>query len=356
MWDMIARLGLLSLFIFSSLAASIASAAEKPLNHLNHLNIVFLYGNRSHGSGAHEFRAGSMLLAKDLNRQKKIAIKATTFSNWPKDESVLDAADAIIFYNDATQIIDGNWEKVNALAKAGKGIMLMHYAVHPSEKNGEEFFKPWVGGYFKNGQSVNPFWSAKIKPLAGHPTSRGVDPVETIDEFYHSLEFCSDCKIHKIGVATPTKKNLLTINNLWTTSGQDSLGKEQLLLWGMDRPDGGRGAGFTGGHFHHNWAFNELRQLVLNTIVWVAGGEVPADGVDVNDLTEDELNANLDDYGDQTIRLAVPTKANRPEFTPNKYLTPKERHDAKKATPEWNKFRGKIIGEQLIEAAPALSK
>ncbi len=41
---------------------------------------------------------------------------------------------------------------------------------------------------------------------------------------------------------------------------------------------------------------DELRQLLMNTIVWVAGGEVPEGGAPGRPLTEDELNANFDDY------------------------------------------------------------
>ena len=327
-----------------ALFASLAVHAKEPAH------IVFFYGGRSHGSGSHEFRAGSMLLAKCLNEQSAVKVRCTTIAGWPEDESILDTADAIVFYNDATRIVGNGWEKIDALAKKGTGLMFMHYAVHPNEKNGEKYFLPWMGAYFKNGQSVNPFWSARIKPLAGHPTSRGVEETETIDEYYHSLEFCTDCDVHKLGVAHFTKDNLVTINNLWTQSGYDGVGKKQTLLWGLDRPDGGRGAGFTGGHFHHNWAYDELRQLVLNTIVWVAGEEVPKDGVPVQPITEDELNANLDDYGPRTNRLALPQTVKIP-FEQNKLLTPAERKSVRKNNSAWEKRRG-----QLINALTPLKK
>ena len=34
--------------------------------------VVFLYGARSHASGDHEFKAGSHLLAKHINKQNKV--------------------------------------------------------------------------------------------------------------------------------------------------------------------------------------------------------------------------------------------------------------------------------------------
>ena len=33
---------------------------------------------------------------------------------------------------------------------------------------------------------------------------------------------------------------------------------------------GGRGFGYTGGHFHANWQDDSARRLVLNAIEWVA--------------------------------------------------------------------------------------
>jgi len=79
--------------------------------------------------------------------------------------------------------------------------------------------------------------------------------------------------------------------------GVAGLGKKQTLKWGIQRPDGGRGVGLTGGHNHRNWSIDGFRTLVLNAIVWTAGVEVPVKGVPSKPLTEAELNANLDDKG-----------------------------------------------------------
>jgi type 1 glutamine amidotransferase len=67
----------------------------------------------------------------------------------------------------------------------------------------------------------------------------------------------------------------------------------QHLMWVRERPDGGRGFGFTGGHFHRNWANDDFRKLVLNAILWSAKVEVPKDGV-ASTVTSEDLKANLD--------------------------------------------------------------
>jgi hypothetical protein len=68
----------------------------------------------------------------------------------------------------------------------------------------------------------------------------------------------------------------------------------QHLAWCVQREDGGRGLGFTGGHFHRNWANDNLRQFILNAIVWTAKVEVPPEGVSTPTPTPEELNAYLD--------------------------------------------------------------
>jgi hypothetical protein len=65
------------------------------------------------------------------------------------------------------------------------------------------------------------------------------------------------------------------------------------MMWAVERANGGRGFGFTGGHFHDNWGNDSFRKVVLNAMLWIAKGEVPADGID-SVVTPEQLNQNLD--------------------------------------------------------------
>lgn len=277
------------LLLTLSLTVAVSSAATK---------IVFLAGGPSHGPGEHEFRAGAMLLAKSLN-EAGLDIQAEVHSGWPKDERVLDDAKAVIFYNDATSVVSRGWAKVDRMAKAGVGLMFMHYAVHPSAEDGEKWFRPWIGGAFESDYSVNPHWVADLEVLPNHPVSRGVGSlVQALDEFYYNMRFLPDrAKVQDIVTATPDRERMKRYINLWNQNGVDGLGKKQTLLWGVQREDGGRGVGFTGGHYHRNWSIDGFRRIVLNSVVWVAGMEVPEKGVQFKSLTEEELNANLDPKG-----------------------------------------------------------
>ena len=271
-------------------------------------DIVFLAGGRSHGPGEHEFNAGCQLLAKAINEQSGLGLKATVVSGWPKDETILDGIKCLVIYADGTSVVGKGWAKVDELAKKGTGIVFMHYAVHPDAKDGEKYYRPWIGGAFETGWSVNPHWVADLKALPNHSVSRGVNGlVQAYDEFYYNMRFPADrSKVLDLVTAVPTRENVKKYINLWNEHGVDGLGKVQTLMWGIERTDGGRGVGFSGGHNHRNWAIDGFRKLALNAIVWAAKVEVPAEGVKSAAVSEDELNANLDAKGKAPARLTVP--------------------------------------------------
>ncbi|GDY18430.1 hypothetical protein LBMAG55_17530 [Verrucomicrobiota bacterium] len=271
-------------------------------------DIVFLAGGRSHGPGEHEFKAGSELLAKAINEQSGLGLKAVVVSGWPKDETILDGIKCLVIYADGTSVVGKGWAKVDELAKKGTGIVFMHYAVHPDAKDGEKYYRPWIGGAFETGWSVNPHWVADLKALPNHPVARGVNGlVQAYDEFYYNMRFPAErSKVLDLVTAVPTRENVKKYINLWNEHGVDGLGKVQTLMWGIERADGGRGVGFSGGHNHRNWAIDGFRTLALNAIVWAAKVEVPATGVKSTPVTEDELNANLDDKGKNAPRLKLP--------------------------------------------------
>jgi hypothetical protein len=70
-------------------------------------------------------------------------------------------------------------------------------------------------------------------------------------------------------------------------------GRPEVMMWCVEREDGGRGVGFTGGHFHKNWGDDNFRKVVLNALLWVAKIDVPEGGV-ASTVTEEQLKENLD--------------------------------------------------------------
>lgn len=263
--------------------------------------LLLLAGRPSHGPGAHEFRAGALLVKKCLDESFPQLITEVHGNGWPRDPTAFDNADAIFMFADGGgghPVLQSNrLAQVDALAKRGVGIACLHYAVEvPKEKGGPEFLE-WMGGYFEPHWSVNPHWMLSQTELAkDHPITRGVQPFETQDEWYYHMRFREppDGLTMILSAvppdATRERPDGPHSNNPTVRANK---GGREVLAWAYERPDGGRGFGCTGAHFHHNWGNEDFRRLMLNALVWTAGLEVPTDGVS-STVTAEELTANLD--------------------------------------------------------------
>jgi hypothetical protein len=78
----------------------------------------------------------------------------------------------------------------------------------------------------------------------------------------------------------------------------------------MERPDGGRSFGITGGHSHVRWGDPNHRRVMLNALLWIAKVEVPAAGVQ-DKITAADLAGNLHE---KWSRLGSTRTAVRPLF------------------------------------------
>jgi type 1 glutamine amidotransferase len=279
-------------FALASYACSVVAADKK---------IVLLAGGASHGPGDHEHRAGCLLLKKCLDQVP--GITSVVYSNgWPQQASAFDDASAVVIYSDGAEghpFLQGDRLKVlDGLVKKGVGIGCVHFAVEvPKEKGGREFLS-WIGGYFELFWSVNPFWDAEFKTITAHPVTRGVKPFKMRDEWYYHMHFVDEMKgVTPILSAIPPENTRGKPGENSPRGGnpevQKHKGEPEHLMWVYERPDGGRGFGFTGGHVHTNWANDNFRKLVLNAALWVAKAEVPADGVDTP-VSPADFKGNLD--------------------------------------------------------------
>jgi type 1 glutamine amidotransferase len=263
--------------------------------------IVFVAGPPSHGPGEHEYRAGCLLLQKCL--QDVPGVQTVVYSNgWPADPSAFDSADAVVLSMDGgpnhPALQDDHLKELGALMDRGVGLACIHYAVEPTKEKGEAEFLQWMGGAFEINWSVNPTWTANFEKLPDHPITRGVKPFQIHDEWYFHMRFAPDMK----GV-TPILFALAPESTMNRGDGPHEgnaavreavrRGEPQIMAWAYDRPDGGRGFGFTGAHYHKNWGDDNFRKTVLNALLWIAKVEVPASGVE-STVSEEDMRANLD--------------------------------------------------------------
>jgi hypothetical protein len=110
--------------------------------------IVFLVGGPSHGFGAHDHRAGCMLLAKRVGENMPNTETVVVKEGWPKDESVLDGAAAVIMYCDGGggHLAIPHMKKLDELSDKGAGIGCIHYAVEVPRGSAGQHWLKWIGG------------------------------------------------------------------------------------------------------------------------------------------------------------------------------------------------------------------
>ena len=275
--------------------------------------LVLIAGKPSHPPLMHEFRAGSLLLQKSLSSVPGLVVELGE-QGWVADEAMFKDADAVVIYADGGgghPAVQGNHAAtLEALAAKGCGIGFMHYGVEVlPDKGGKEFLR-WIGGHYENAFSCNPMWEPSFESFPVHPITEGVQPFQIKDEWYFNMRFVSG-----FSAAGPSEVNGMKFTPILVAKPSDDVrdgpyvypqgpyphiiagsGRPEAMMWAVQRPDGGRGFGFTGGHFHINWGNSDFRRSVLNALVWVTGAEVPKGGV-ASRVEEDDLKQNLDPKG-----------------------------------------------------------
>lgn len=278
--------------------------------HAADRKLIMIAGPMSHPPGEHEFRAGSILLQKRL--EKVPGLKTVLITNgWPvkvvdgknvDDNSVFQGADAIFIYSDGgpghPALKNDRLEILRGLVNQGVSLGCAHYAVEvPADKGGAEW-KAWIGGHYQDQVSCNPMWEPVYASLPAHSITRGVKPFTTRDEWYFNIQFREGkTGVTELLVAKPS--DAVRDGPYVYPKGpyphvQAAKGQPETMMWAVERADGGRGFGFTGGHYHRNWQNDDQRRLMLNALVWLAKLEVPSSGIDSAPVTDGEVQQNLD--------------------------------------------------------------
>lgn len=290
----------------ASAAAALTVGSRPPLGKSaddKKKRLVMIAGTPSHGPGDHEFNAGVRLLDKCLKGFP--GLETVVFLNgYPKDDAALDTADAILCYADGGNnhpfVRGKNLERIGKLMAKGVGLMCAHYGVEVPKDLGGPEFKEWIGGYYEHMYSCNPMWSPEFKEFSKHEVASGVKPFSVRDEWYFNMRFRDGMKgVTPILSAVPP--DAVRDGPYVYPKGpykhiQEAKGRAETMMWVVERSDGGRGCGFTGGHFHRNWKDDNFRKVVLNAMVWLCKLEVPAAGVQ-STVSDEDIAANLDPKG-----------------------------------------------------------
>ncbi len=252
--------------------------------------IVLLAGPLdSHPKDTHEYERNIVLLKHCIDTSPAFkGARSEIHFGWPADPAALDDADTIFVTSggcdrkleDHPLYVGDHLQVLERQMKRGCGVIFHHWSTfHPAKHH--DAVTEWVGGYFDYETGPPPRkWFSKIETREwmtsvgspDHPIARGVKPFKVREEFYYNLKFRDE---------DPRLAPILLC--------RDGDVRANTVGWAVERKDGGRGFGFTGGHFFANWWIPDFRRMVLNAIAWTAKLEVPAGGVDTT--LEDPVRA-----------------------------------------------------------------
>ena len=137
-----------------------------------------------------------------------------------------------------------------------------------------------------------------------HEVTRGVKPFSINDEWYYHMRFVEGMKgVTPILTAVPPLKTVGWREGQKPSShggnpdvyADVAAGKGQVMAWEYERPDKGRGFGFTGLHKHDNLGNDSVRTLLCNAVAWVAKLPVPTNGIQTKALDRSALEQLIDD-------------------------------------------------------------
>ncbi|MEM9589303.1 MAG: ThuA domain-containing protein, partial [Planctomycetota bacterium] len=275
-----------------AITANVATASESS-------EVLVVVGPSNHRPGTHEVAAGGRLLAHCL-RETSLgqSVQVTVTSQWPSDRMLLDRVSTVVFIGDQfpphqMPESDRIMNDLTRMMNRGCGMACIHYATglrgDDVDPDGDHPLLDWLGGYFasrcEHHQSIaRIFPQATIEPAAklNHPVLRGWKPFTIRDEPYINNYFGPENRLLEEGTISFATSQL-----------PPEAPTQQVVCWGKERPNGGRGFSIVMPHFYENWQDDDLRTLILNGICWTAKLAIPADGVQVSDLDLNKFDPEL---------------------------------------------------------------
>jgi len=252
--------------------------------------ILFLAGPKDHGApGRHEYEKDLRMLAKSLESSPNLkgvkvevvvgkaptdlAAYADVAAIVIESSSDRDAREAHPLFPPEPETTKHTYDQatldflkaIDARAKAGMGIVVFHYANWAEHWVARRYYLDWTGGLWVASVSRNPVDQWTMTPKSpDHPILRGVKEWNYRDEVFCRFHLPVDLKRSELILATPAK----------APTGP------QIASWAYEREGGGRSFVYGGADFHDNMSrVEDYRRFLLNGIVWAAGIEVPAGGV-----------------------------------------------------------------------------
>lgn len=233
------------------------ASAQHPKNLL-----LLAQGPDGHPRATHEYVAGQNVLAKllrDIPDLKATIVQAD--GEWHDGPALIDKADhCVLFVSEGAKWVNSDPARRGAfqrLAKRKGGLSVLHWGMGTREAANVDVFVQLFGACHGGPDRKYKVLEAICKPAPDHPATVGIEEFKLKDEFYYALK------------RNPDNKDL---RPLLTARIDD---RDEMVSWAWQREDGGRSFGFSGLHFHANWAEPNYQRLVGQGVLWTMGIQPP---------------------------------------------------------------------------------
>ncbi len=226
--------------------------------------ILLISSKPDHPYLSHMYLYECCLLSKCLRQNP--GVDAVVVFGWPENEKLLSEADSIVMYSgpvaDSFLTDENAARQLQEQTKDGKGIVGLHWATGVLHEHNTERGQLWLdslGCIYDNSQSsVMTDYSKVIRLAKDHPVARGWMDFLIFEEYYLGMRVVEGAvPVVKVEIAD---------------------GREDVVAWCYQRPDGGRSYANTLGHYHFNFSNPSFLKMYVNGILWTARYEIPAAG------------------------------------------------------------------------------
>jgi type 1 glutamine amidotransferase len=227
--------------------------------------VLFIGKDPDHAHGTHMYMHTCGMLAKCVELTP--GIETVVAKGWPKEAKTLEGVKTVVIYTSpaAELLLEGPHRgQVDELMKKGVGLVTIHWASSVNKGNLDRLGPTWLsylGGTWVSNVGLSGGKSPLKQLIADHPICRGWKEYEIEDEYY-------------LDPVIKQAKPLLQVT--------ERKGKEVIVGWVFERPDGGRAFGTTLGHPYKNFQIEAFRRMIVNAILWSAHVDIPKDGAPVN--------------------------------------------------------------------------
>jgi type 1 glutamine amidotransferase len=227
--------------------------------------ILFIGKDPDHPYGSHMYMHTCGVLAKCVELTP--GVEAVVSNGWPKDKALLAGVKTVVVYTNpaAEFLLDSpDRDEIESAFKNGVGMTTIHWASTVKKENYDRLGPLWLryaGGTWISNIGLSDGVSTVKRLEPNHPISRGWKEFELNDEYY-------------LDPVLKGAKPLLQV--------REKKGKDVVVGWTYERPDGSRAFATTLGHSYKYFQLESFRQMIVNGILWSAKVDVPMTGAPID--------------------------------------------------------------------------